>query len=106
MKIEDFHPPRSEANKLCEIDALVAEGLSRIRAERLVSQLYGIIDGAWADTLAPLANPDQDPEQALLQSFFIAYIHQWSAERLLIAALTQQRNLTYFSNQDSNYRGA
>lgn len=108
MNINDFTLTRSEAARLREIDALVAEGLSRARATKLVGQLDDLINGPWLDLLTPLANPsdNHDPERGLLQSFFIAYVNQWSNERMLIAALVQQSNLAYLAEQDQNTKEA
>ena len=105
MKIEDFQLQPNQANRLAEIDALVGEGLSRERAQRIVAQLYDILDGAWSDLLVPMANPENNKEKALLQTFWIAYVHQWAADRIIIAGLSQTSLLSQFAAIDGNTRG-
>lgn len=105
MKIEDFQLQPDEAQRLREVDVLVSEGLSRERAQRLVTQLYDIIDGAWSDLLAPMANPTCDKEKALLQTFWISYVHQWAADRLLMAGFSQASILSQLAAIDGNTRG-
>lgn len=105
MKIEDFQLQPDAAQRLREVDGLVSEGLSRERAQRLVTQLYDIIDGAWSDLLAPMANPTCDKEKALLQTFWIAYVHQWAADRLLMAGFSQASILSQLAAIDGNTRG-
>ena len=105
MKIEDFQLKPDAAQRLREVDALVAEGLSRERAQRIVTQLYDIIDGAWSDLLAPMANPTCDREKALLQTFWIAYVHQWASDRIIMAGLSQMSVLSQLAAIDGNTRG-
>ena len=105
MKIEDFQLQPDQAARLKEIDVLVNEGLSRERAGRLVNQLDDIINGAWADLLAPMANPENNKDKALLQTFWIAYIHQWAAEHILVAGLSQRSLLRQLAALDGNTRG-
>ena len=105
MKIEDFQLQPDQAKRLAEIDALVGEGLSRERAQRLIAQLFDIIDGAWSDLLAPMANPENNKEKALLQTFWIAYVHQWAADRIVLAGLSQMSLLSQFAAIDGNTRG-
>lgn len=101
MKVEDFQLQPDKANRLRETDNLVAEGLSRERAERLVNQLYDLIDGPWADLLAPLANPGNDLERGLIQTFWISYVHRWAGDRIFLAALAQQNLLVQLVELDN-----
>ena len=105
MKIEDFQLQPNQAKRLAEIDALVGEGLSRERAQRIVTYLHDLIDGAWADLLAPMANPEADPEKALLQTFWIAYVYRWAADRLLTAGVVQETMLNHLAAIDGNTKG-
>jgi transposase len=100
LNMSNFKLPQSEASKLREIDSLVDVGLSRVRAEWLVNKLYAVIDGPWADTLASLEKPTQDVEATMLQTFFIAYVHQWASERLLKAAAAQDVALLHLVAKD------
>lgn len=104
MKIEDFQLQPDQAKRLAEIDALVEEGLSRERAQRIVTQLYDIIDGAWSDLLASMANPEDNKEKTLLQALWIAYVHQWATDRIIIAGLSQMSLVSQFAAIDGNPR--
>lgn len=104
MKIEDFQLKPNAAQQLLEIDQLVAEGLSRERAQRIVTQLYAIVYGAWSDLLAPMANPTCDKEKALLQTFWVAYVYQWASDRIVMAGLSQMSVLSQLAALDGNAR--
>ena len=105
MKIEDFQLQPNQAKRLAEIDALVGEGLSRERAQRIVAQLYDIIDGAWSDLLTLMANPEANQEKALLQTFWISFVFNWAQDRSIMASLAQMTLLDQFAEADGNTRG-
>jgi hypothetical protein len=93
MNLKDFNLDGTEATKLLEIDSLVHYGLPRDRAEKLVGQLYDLIDGPWQDILTPLADSVQDDDVALLSTFFVSFVYSWAQDRALVASLVQNRIL-------------
>ena len=104
MNLNDLFPTADEAASLKRVDQLVDEGLSRHRAEKLIARLEAYINGPWADLLESLSTPEGcelDPERGLVQTFFIAYVDQWAADRMFMVAFAQRHLLAHFASIDS-----
>lgn len=98
-------PLPSEADNLVRIDELVAAGLSRERATRVMDKLNTIIDGAWQDFLKTLCQPDANNmsrEHALIQTCFIAYLSTWLESRLISASIVQLAVLRMLAEEDAD----
>lgn len=111
MNINDFTAGDNEVEKLKHVDGLVARGLSRERSERLVKQLYEIIEGPWTDILKHKRLDDRLSDEELsesivLQTFFVAYVYQWAQDRMLISAAKQSLAFGYFSRLDADKKEA
>ena len=88
MRSEDFTLKPQEAARLEDVDALVEQGVNRTTAEALVKRLDLILNQQFYAMLEA-SSQDHTTEAAkqFIMASVVAYIHDWAAERILLASI-------------------
>ena len=103
MNLEDFTLSSSDANRLENVDDLVECGLTRDRSERLTDAFNQWKKEKFQTLLnESFSEVTNSIEASFLRAALVGYLHQWSDDRLMAAAVAQGLALNFLASEKSN----